>query len=179
MHNGACIGRRGQFFTTFVSATFVVRYVVSVGGTLVRSQWVDETFDCMSSVAGALQLLEICAIEDVRSVAQICFRTLRAKHSIGRHLRFRFSIVTRRSFLVFRSSVMSETKAPSAEELAAVKLKNAQTKEGGAFDEAPYKAVWESSGGDGAKAAETIGLQGVPASYDEYIALVKSGKFKD
>merc|ERR1711916_326446 len=79
----------------------------------------------------------------------------------------------------FHSSVMSETKAPSAEELAAVKLKNAQTKEGGAFDEAPYKAVWESSGGDGAKAAETIGLQGVPASYDEYIALVKSGKFKD
>nr|ABV22363.1 unknown [Noctiluca scintillans] len=74
---------------------------------------------------------------------------------------------------------MSETKAPSAEELAAVKLKNAQTREGGAFDEAPYKAVWESSGGDGAKAAETIGLQGVPASYDEYIALVKSGKFKD
>ena len=52
-------------------------------------------------------------------------------------------------------------------------------KEVGAFDEAPYKAVWESSGGDGAKAAETIGLQGVPASYDEYIALVKSGKFKD
>ena len=96
------------------------------------------------------------------------------------HLRFRFSIVTRHSFLGFcHSSVMSETKAPSAEELAAVKLKNAQTKEGGAFDEAQYKAVWESSGGDGAKAAETIGLQGVPASYDEYIALVKSGKFKD
>ena len=83
------------------------------------------------------------------------------------------------SWFFFHSSVMSETKAPSAEELAAVKLKNAQTKEGGAFDEAPYKAVWESSGGDGAKAAETIGLQGVPASYDEYIALVKSGKFKD
>ena len=126
-------------------------------------------------------MLEICAIEDVRRVVQMCFRTLRAKHSIGRHLRFRFSIVTRHSFLgfFFHSSVMSETKAPSAEELAAVKLKNAQTKEGGAFDEAPYKAVWESSGGDGAKAAETIGLQGVPASYDEYIALVKSGKFKD
>ena len=79
----------------------------------------------------------------------------------------------------FHSSVVSETKAPSAEELAAVKLKNAQTIEGGAFGEAPYKAVWESSSGDGAKAAETIGLQGVPASYDEYIALVKSGRFKD
>ena len=42
--------------------------------------------------------------------------------------------------------MMRETKAPSAEELAAVKLKNAQTKEGRAFEEAPYKAVWESSG---------------------------------
>merc|ERR1712209_145479 len=79
----------------------------------------------------------------------------------------------------FCSSVMSEAKAPSAEELAAVSLKNAQTKEGGAFDEAPYKAAWESSGGDGAKVAETIGLKGVPASYDEFIALVKGGKFKD
>ena len=125
-------------------------------------------------------MLEICAIEDARRVAQMCFRTLRAKHFIGRHLRFRFrSSRDILSWDFFHSSVMSETKAPSAEELAAVKLKNAQTKEGGAFDEAPYKAVWESSGGDGAKAAETIGLQGVPASYDEYIALVKSGKFKD
>ena len=40
------------------------------------------------------------------------------------------------------------------------------------FDEAPYKTVWESSGSDGVKAAELIGLQGVPASYGEYIALV-------
>ena len=70
-------------------------------------------------------------------------------------------------------------KAPSAEGLAAVKLKNVQTKEGGAFGDAPYKAVCESSGGDGAKAAEASGLQGVPASYDEYIALVKSRKLKD
>ena len=41
-----------------------------------------------------------------------------------------------------------------------------------AFDEAPYKTGWESSGSDGVKAAEAIGLQGVPASYGEYIALV-------
>ena len=171
--------RGGQFFTTFVSATFVVRCVVSVAlwraanGLTKRSM-------CMPTATRALHVLEICAIEDVRRVEQTCFRTLRAKHFVGRHLRFKFSVVTRRSFLgFFHSSVMSETKAPSAEELAAVKLKNAQTKEGGAFDEAPYKAVWESSGGDGAKAAETIGLLGVPASYDEYTALVKSGMFKD
>ena len=44
---------------------------------------------------------KLCAIEDVRRVVQMCFRTLRAKHSIGRHLRFRFSIVTRHSFLGF------------------------------------------------------------------------------
>ena len=31
---------------------------------------------------------------------------------------------------------------------------------------------WESSGSDGVKAAEAIGLQGVPASHGEYIALV-------
>ena len=41
-----------------------------------------------------------------------------------------------------------------------------------AFDVAPYKTGWESSGSDGVKAAESIGLQGVPASYGEYIALV-------
>ena len=41
-----------------------------------------------------------------------------------------------------------------------------------AFDEAPYKTGWESSGSDGVKAAEAIGLQGVPASHGEYIALV-------
>ena len=40
------------------------------------------------------------------------------------------------------------------------------------FDEAPYKTGWESSGSDGVKVAEIIGLQGVPASYGEYIALV-------
>ena len=40
------------------------------------------------------------------------------------------------------------------------------------FDGAPYKTAWESSGSDGVKAAELIGLQGVPASYGEYIALV-------
>ena len=40
------------------------------------------------------------------------------------------------------------------------------------FDEAPYKTGWESSGSDGVKAAELSGLQGVPASYGEYIALV-------
>ena len=57
--------------------------------------------------------------------------------------------------------------------------KNAQTKEGGAFDEAPHKAFWESSGGDGAKVAETNGPQGVLASCDEYNVMVKSGKFKD
>ena len=34
------------------------------------------------------------------------------------------------------------------------------------FDEAPYKTGWESSGSDGVKAAELIGLHG------EYIALV-------
>ena len=39
-----------------------------------------------------------------------------------------------------------------------------------AFDEAPHKTGWESSGGDGVKAAEAIGLLGVPASYGEYIA---------
>ena len=39
-------------------------------------------------------------------------------------------------------------------------------------DEAPYKTGWESSGSDGVKSAELIGLQGVPASYGEYIALV-------
>ena len=36
----------------------------------------------------------------------------------------------------------------------------------------PYKTGWESSGSDGVKAAELINLQGVPASYGEYIALV-------
>ena len=41
-----------------------------------------------------------------------------------------------------------------------------------AFDEAPYKTGWASSGSDGVKAAEAIGLQGVLASYGEYIALV-------
>ena len=41
-----------------------------------------------------------------------------------------------------------------------------------AFDEAPYKTGWESSGSDVVKAAEAIGLQGVVASYGEYIALV-------
>ena len=40
------------------------------------------------------------------------------------------------------------------------------------FNEAPYKTGWDSSGSDGVKAAELIGLQGVPASYGEYIALV-------
>ena len=40
------------------------------------------------------------------------------------------------------------------------------------FDEEPYKTGWESSGSAGVKAAELIGLQGVPASYGEYIALV-------
>ena len=40
------------------------------------------------------------------------------------------------------------------------------------FDEGPNKIGWESSGSDGVKAAEAIGLQGVPASYGEYIALV-------
>ena len=40
------------------------------------------------------------------------------------------------------------------------------------FDEAPYKTGWERSGSDGVKAAELFGLQGVPASYGEYIALV-------
>ena len=55
----------------------------------------------MSSATGALHVLHMCTIEDVRRVAQMCFRTLRAKHSIGRHLRVRFSIVTTHSFLVF------------------------------------------------------------------------------
>ena len=40
------------------------------------------------------------------------------------------------------------------------------------FHEAPYKTGWESSGSDDVKAAEFIGMQGVPASYGEYIALV-------
>ena len=40
------------------------------------------------------------------------------------------------------------------------------------FDKAPYKTAWESSGSDDVKAAEAIGLQGVPASYGEFIALV-------
>ena len=40
------------------------------------------------------------------------------------------------------------------------------------FDEAPYKTGWERSGSDGVKSAEAIGLQGVPASHGEYIALV-------
>ena len=41
-----------------------------------------------------------------------------------------------------------------------------------AFDEVPHKTGWESSGSDVVKAAEAIGLQGVPASHGEYIALV-------
>ena len=40
------------------------------------------------------------------------------------------------------------------------------------LNEAPYKTGWKSSGNDGVKAAELIGLKGVPASYGEYIALV-------
>ena len=31
-----------------------------------------------------------------------------------------------------------------------------------------YKTAWESSGGDCAKVSETIGLKGVPASYEEF-----------
>ena len=49
-----------------------------------------------------------------------------------------------------------------------MKLQKTQTKQGGAFDEAPYKAAWESSGGDAAKVAEANGLKDVPASYAEY-----------
>ena len=155
--------------------------ICCLGGTLVRRRWVDETFDvhanCHKSVAcvGNMRHRRCtprCADVLPNIARQALHWTPSAFQVFGRHETF-FPRV------FFHSSVMSETKAPSAEELAAVKLKNAQTKEGGAFDEAPYKAVWESSGGDGAKAAETIGLQGVPASYDEYIALVKSGKFKD
>ena len=37
---------------------------------------------------------------------------------------------------------------------------------------APYKIDWESSSSGGVKAAEAIGLQGVPASYGEHIVLV-------
>ena len=40
------------------------------------------------------------------------------------------------------------------------------------FDEASYKTGWENSGDDGVKATEAIGLQGVPASYGDYTALV-------
>ena len=40
------------------------------------------------------------------------------------------------------------------------------------FDASLYKTGWESSGSDGVKAAELIGLQDVPASYGEYIALI-------
>jgi len=39
-------------------------------------------------------------------------------------------------------------------------------------DEAPYKTGWVSSGSDGVKAAEAIGLQGVFASYGNFFALV-------
>ena len=74
-----------------------------------RRRWVDETFDLHVNCHRSVAVLEICAIEDVRGVVQMCFRTLRAKHFIGRHLRFRFSIATRHSFLgFFHSSVMSE-----------------------------------------------------------------------
>ena len=40
------------------------------------------------------------------------------------------------------------------------------------FDEAPNKTGWESSGSDGVKVAELFGLQGVLASYGEYIVFV-------
>ena len=60
-------------------------------------------------------------------------------------------------------AVRSEAEPLSAEELAAVKLQNTPSMR------PPYKAVWESSGGDGAKVAEAIGLNDVPASDIEYI----------
>ena len=64
--------------------------------------------------------------------------------------------------------IITNFKAPSAEDLAAAKLQNAQTKEDEDFDEGPYKASRESSSGDDAKItknaeiAETFGLKSVP-----------------
>ena len=40
------------------------------------------------------------------------------------------------------------------------------------FDGALYKSGWKNSGSDGVKATEAIGLQGIPALYGEYNALV-------
>ena len=99
-------------------------------------------------------------------------RALRTQHCSGSHPCFRDQLVT--IFLLDFSSVMTDAKAPSAEELAAVSLKKSADERGSG-----HRAAWESSRGDGAKVAETIGLNGVPASYDEYIAMVKGGKFTD
>ena len=46
------------------------------------------------------------------------------------------------------------------------------------FDGALYKTRWENSGSDGVKATEAIGLQGIPALYGEYNALVWCGFFQ-
>lgn len=72
---------------------------------------------------------------------------------------------------------------PSEDDLAkkAAGLKASAAKEKAApeFDEATYKAAWENSGKDGAKAAATLGLTETPKDYDAYIKLCKDGKFKD
>ena len=41
-----------------------------------------------------------------------------------------------------------------------------QTKEGGEFDEAPYKAAWEAAGGDCGKVASTLNLMETPKDCD-------------
>eukprot|EP00812_Abedinium_dasypus_P014211 NODE_7723_length_424_cov_222.135501.p2 GENE.NODE_7723_length_424_cov_222.135501~~NODE_7723_length_424_cov_222.135501.p2 ORF type:complete len:78 (+),score=21.96 NODE_7723_length_424_cov_222.135501:21-254(+) len=76
---------------------------------------------------------------------------------------------------------MAEPKAspPTADELDAKRggLKSAETREGAAWDEAPYKAAWEAAGGDPAKVKEAVNLTETPTDYDSYIQLCKAGKF--
>lgn len=69
--------------------------------------------------------------------------------------------------------------APSKEELENIRLRNVETKESAVFDEAPYKAAWLNNGCDGSKVAASIGLKRIPQTYDEYIAMCRSGQFRD
>merc|ERR1711924_59855 len=70
---------------------------------------------------------------------------------------------------------------PKPEELeaAAGALKKVETKSGGDFDEAPYKAAWDHEGGDCAKIKAALNLTAEPKDYDDFITMCKQGSLSE
>eukprot|EP00439_Symbiodinium_sp_Y106_P029160 s6359_g3.t1 len=85
-----------------------------------------------------------------------------------------------RAFLCCEATSMSAP-APSDADLAkkADELKKVTTKEGGDFDETPYKAAWDAAGADCGKVATALNLKDTPKDYADFINMCKAGKFKD